>query len=262
MKLLMNSIGICLLVTLLTGYASADLVFSEDFSDDPDGPLAAGSGGVAGWEAQAQWSVDGGMAVNSSNWTRARFAGENPFGSAAFNAAVGQSVQIDANLSLTGSGNGGNMASIGFSNTTETTGLEAPQVKAFIDWNGSNLSIGGATDTSYTSGDVVNVELTFSRLAGAGFSLDTVITNMTTGLSFSGSDIGNDVAGQNAANPVTVWDNFEAGGDAYFSVRTLNNDTGATFGLQTVSLSVVPEPSSLLIASSLLLGMVSRRRRK
>lgn len=261
MKVVFNTIGVCLLLAFLSGNASADLVFAEDFSDDLDGPLAGGIGGVAGWEAQNDWTVDGGMAVNSGSWQRARFAGENPFGSAAFNASVGQSIQINAEIAFIGSGDGGNnLASIGFSNSTETTGQEAPQVKAFIGWNGSNLSIGGATDTSYSSGDLISLGLTFTRLAGSGFSLDTVLTNNTTGLSFLGNTIGNDVAGVNFTNPVTAWDNFELGGDAFFSIRNLDNNTGATFAVSSVSLSVVPEPSSAVLFGSLMLGLVVRRR--
>ena len=261
MRLLIKTFGFCLLVSAMSGFAAADLVFSEDFSDDADGQLAAGAGGPLGWEAQNDWMVSGGMAVNSGSWQRARFAGENPFGSAAFNVAVGQSVQIDADIAFVGTGDGGNnLAAIGFSNTTETTGQAAPQVRAFINWNGTNLSIGGATDTSYTSGDLVSLGLTFTRLAGSGFSLDTVITNNSTGLSFAGSTIGNDVVGDNGTNPITVWDNFELGGDAFFSVRNLDNNTGATFGISTVSLSVVPEPSSALLLSSMLIGFALRRR--
>ena len=184
----------------------------QDFSTFADGDLE----GQDGWNAQPSWQVSGGVAQNSGSWARAKQIN-------GFNMQPNDVVRLTINFSLTGTpGTGNELARFGFGRDDETPGQNTPAVFAGVTWNGTTLSIGGATDDNYDPGDEIEAVLTFTRLASANSWLATSrCMNLTDGTSFEAGFSPGDSAG--TATPETTWEWMDLGNNGQFSIRTHDN---------------------------------------
>ena len=206
-------------------------IFTANFCDFVDGAL----GGQDGFEAQAPWTIAGGMATVTSNFSRARKAG------AAFLLNVDETVSIQSEMSFTGTPDAPVIFEMGMSKTNEHTGAVIPQVGAAVTWSGTDLSFGGATDTGYDSGDVIQVDFRFTRTAGVDtWMLETTIDNITDGTSFTGSEMPTDLPGSVSAE--TAWGWMDGGGEVLFGMSTKNNTGGVVVAVKNVT--VIKNPGA------------------
>lgn len=237
--------------------ASADIaVFNDSFAGSADGPL---TGGAPLWEGQAHWNIAGGMVTNSNSWQRARRFG-------GFRAEVGESVKITlSGLSMTGTGNGADNFAFGFQKTNEHTGIEAPQVRAGLNFGGTSLTVGGATDTGYNSGDIVDVMLTFERTGADAWSLSSMINNLTDGTMFSGSATPDNLGGMATPETVGQWMDADGANQILYGMRGLNNGSNVnTLAISGIALDVIqpiPEPSAAIVFCAIGFGLITRRRK-
>ncbi|MEO0795259.1 MAG: PEP-CTERM sorting domain-containing protein [Verrucomicrobiota bacterium] len=256
---LLPSIGVLLGSAVL---CSGQTIFSTDFGTAPDGPIS----GAAGWEGQAAWTISGGNAINGANFSRARNL-------ASFGIGVGDTVSVLlTDVVFTGAGNGGNdLYAFGVAALPEHTGAQTPQVRAELQFTGTSLSVGSATDTAYAAGsDVLDIQMDFVRLANGSWDLTPTITNKTDATSFVGSTIvaTNLVGNTGAAAGLTLSEYLDAdpGNTARFGMRGLTSNTtdaAIAIGGISVDLVVVPEPSTYaLITGLIVIGFGVIRRRK
>ena len=212
MKPMMHILTLFFIVALTVGsqpLCLGDVLYDGDFSTFADGDLA----GQDGWEAQLPWQVVGGVVTNSSSFTRARHLA-SPFA-----MQPGDVVRYTSEMSFSGTPNGTEFARLGLSKNNEHTGANMPQVFAGVQWSGSNLSVGGVTDTGYDSGDVIQIEITITMGATTNsWQMNVRLSNLTDGTMFEGGTVVVDEAG--TVTPETAWEWLDAGGNALFGLRT------------------------------------------
>ena len=220
-----TSLALAFASVFMCSWSSADTLYETDFSTFADGMLE----GQDGWNAQPLWEVAGGMTTNTGSWQRAKQAG------APFTMQPGDVVRMTVEFSLTGDATNTEVARFGFAKSNETPGQNTPQVFAGVNWNGTELSIGGATDDAYDSGDVIRAALTFTMLSDTNAWLATSrCENLTDGTSFEAGFSPGDSAGD--MSPETAWEWLNGGSDAQFSFRTMNNTTAATMAVNNILL--------------------------
>ena len=206
----------------------AEVVYEADFSTFQTNFL----GRQDGWEAQDAWVVTGGVANNSGNWTRARQLSP-------ITMAVGDQIRITTDMSFTGAPGPEDFYSMGLAKNNEDTGNNTPQVEGIVNWQGSNLSIGGATDSGYDSGDVVTMTLLFTREAMTNeWTLETMIENQNDGTCFSGMTMPTDDPG--TITTETAWEWLDTGDTAFFGMRNLNNSGGVTVAMNNILIEKNP----------------------
>ena len=224
-----TSIALAFVLMLSGSLCLADTLYESDFSGLADGPLE----GQDGWNAQSTadgWDIAGGMAVASGSWLRAKQAGVS------FGMQPGDVVRMTVEFSLNGDPATGNeVARFGFARSDETPGQNTPQVFAGVTWDGTELSVGGAVDPNYDSGDVIQAALTFTMLSSTnGWQATSRITNLTDGTNFEAGFSPVDSAG--TASPETAWEWLNAGMQAQFSFRSHDNTTAAQLAIDAILL--------------------------
>ncbi|MEM9411792.1 MAG: dockerin type I domain-containing protein [Planctomycetota bacterium] len=207
----------------MAGLCSADDLYEADFSTFADGDL----NGQDGWDTQPNWQVSGGIAQGTGSWQRAKQT-------TGFNMAAGDVVRMTVEFSLSGTpGTGNELARFGFAKDNESPGQNTPQVFAAVTWDGNNLSVGGATDTAYDAGDVIQAALTFTRNASANsWSATSRCMNMTDGTSFEAGFAPVDSAG--GMTTETAWEWMDLGNNCQFSMRTFDNSSDATLSVNSM----------------------------
>lgn len=204
---------------------------NADFCTFTDGAL----GGQGGFEGQPDWTITGGMATISASWSRAR----NIASSSLFNLQVGDRLAITANMSFSGTPGPEEFVRIGFSKNNEHTGAVIAPVSGGATWVGSELSIGGATDTGYDDGDELAVSMIFTRGAALNeWLLETTIENITDGTMFEGSTAPADAPG--TVTTETVWEWMDAGNSGGLGMRGWNNTGGVTTSIKTLTVEKNP----------------------
>lgn len=207
-------------LSITTMSVHADTLYEADFSSFADGDLE----GQDGWNSQLQWQVAGGVVQNSSSWTRAKQI-------TGFNMQPNDVVRLTVNFSLNGMpGTGNELARFGFGKDNETPGQNTPAVFAGVTWNGTTLSIGGATDNNYDPGDEIEAALTFTRLPSTNAWLATSrCMNLTDGTSFEAGFSPGDIEG--AMTPETTWEWMDLGNNAQFAMRSFDNSSMASISV-------------------------------
>ncbi|MEM7559810.1 MAG: hypothetical protein AAF394_11885, partial [Planctomycetota bacterium] len=154
-----------------------------------------------------------------------------------------------------------NIFAFGVAKSNEHAGAQSPQLRGEVQFNGTSLSIGGATDTGYQSGDSVDLTLTFAR-TGSSWNLETTIANNTDSTFFSGSDASpSDLAGSVSSETVVEWMDLSASNELRFGMRELGVfNNAASLGSVRVERFAVPEPNSFVIG--LAFFMLRRRSRR
>lgn len=260
MKLLRSGLVLLtLLIITSPSYAGLVNVFCDDFSSSSfsDGALQG-----QGWNAQGNWTVAGGRAGSAGTaFHRARrFAG--------FRVEDTEQLKITlSDVMINGSGSGSSsLFAFGFAKQNEHAGATTPQVRSELQFNGTSLSIGGATDTGYSSGESFDLMLTFTR-SGNSWGLSTMLTNNTDGTSFTGTnanptDLAGTVSGSNET--ATQWLNQSSSNILHFGMRELgnfgNSISMAGVKVDLITIEAVPEPSSAILFVSSMLIVLRRKR--
>ncbi|MEM6883437.1 MAG: PEP-CTERM sorting domain-containing protein [Verrucomicrobiota bacterium] len=237
---------------------SAQVIFNTDFGSSADGATNT----VSGWESQPVWAISGGnIQFTGNSFGRAR-----NFGTFAPN--VGDTVRVIL-TDLVRTGDGGEIYRFGIANDAEHTGANTPMVGTEATWSGSNFVIGGATDTAYNSGDLLTIQMDFTRLAtGSGWNLTTTINNTTDGSNFaSGTALTSfNTDGQTGAGlGLTASEYIDAAGSLRYGMRGFGGGAGNdTLDIGGISLEViaVPEPSTFALLGLGVLSLALLRRRK